>query len=797
MSTAELDALNELGAFLETLPERLEKSPYDHGVYMQWVALLRAAGDVESLRVAQEHMCSQVAVPEDVLLAWIADEEARPGSSHDEAALTSIVRLFETGVRDRHSPSMWRQYIDVVLRLADSDDARTQAAAATVFGTADYPLGVLLRAVEATKANYQQGQAIWRRYRDCIVGEIERASGTQKDELVELLQSVLLERLGQPHAGLDDTASLYSEYTTRYHNSEYEQRMVAANEVVCNTRRQCVRREALEDRLAAAGNGWDAFSEYIDRLAQDKSAGAEAVTALYEQALVHNGYLPEVWCEYAAYLEGADSDTCAVLDVSERAVRSCPWSGRLWAQVIHFSYLVQGRQSADEAFRRAQTSHAIDYSMLEYGHAAVAWLGVARLDSASRPEAAAMLPAACEECIDTAYSLDIGTADPCLFLERCCALVVAELEGGVSVARGMWARVCKVRKACTEAWVLAAEFERVHGSAASARSIYRQGAQRRLDNPERLFDAWLAFESVAGGLTELYAAERVINTQRRVVQRRLERDGYHVGAPEEQPEAPTEEVAPAAKRRRADSAEPHGSPANATGRDSGSHVVFARGFPRGYGASDVEAFFGGGASVSQVTMLADKQGAACGQAKVALRSTAALVAALDRSGAKVDDQFISVHIFKKTKQRPARAVTAGIAVEVRGFSPETSNRQIEAIARGAGPLVRVRRSQAGDVVYAVMQSREDALRAAELLGGAVLDGKTLTAALEPGAGVGADTTTNNMVPRHAAARRPAKKVKFQPQTEALPEAQAAELASEAGNVGKTNADFRQLYLGSK
>ncbi|KAJ2768361.1 Splicing factor [Coemansia nantahalensis] len=801
MSTADMDAWSDLDAFLEALPEKLEKSPYDHGVYTQWVALMQAIGNVESLRDAQERMCSQVAVPEETLLGWIADEEARLEANCDEATLASIVRLFEAGVQDRRSPSMWQRYADAVLRMADSDDAAMQAAAAAVFGAEDYSQGVLLRAVEATRANYQHGQAIWVLYKDRIARDIDQASEPQRGALVELLHTALLDRLCQPHAGLDDTWSLYSEYTTRYHNADYEQQMVAANEIVANTRRLCAQREALEDRLVAAGYGWGAFSEYIDRLVQQKGASVEEVAALYEQALLHNGYSPEAWSEYTAYLEGVAGNTSAVLAVSERAIRSCPWSGKLWAQAIHFSYMVHGRESAGEVFRRAQTTHAIDYSMLEYGHAAVAWLTAVRLDSTSSPEAAEMLPATCEECIDTAYSLEIGTADPYLFLERCCTSVVVELEGGPEVARKIWTRVCKARKVCTEAWVLSAEFERAHGTAASARSVYRHAAQRKLDNPERLFDTWLAFECAAGELAELYAAERVVSAQRRVAQRRLEREACHVGASDTQPEGPPEEAeqaeaeqaeaeqteGPAAKRRRAD------SPAEATRRSDGSLVVFAKGFPLGYGASDIEAFFGGGANVGQATVLAAKQGAACGQAKVVLRTTDALVAALDKNGSKIDGQFVSVHTFKK--QRPARAATAEISVEVRGFSPETSNKQIEAIARGAGTLVRVRRSQAGDVAYAVMKSREDALRAVGLLNGSEIGGKTLTAAIGPGTGTGAGASADagaatKMMPRRVAARGPAKKVRLRTQQPATP-------ASEAGDVGKTNADFRQLYLGTK
>ncbi|KAJ1730324.1 hypothetical protein LPJ61_003071 [Coemansia biformis] len=97
----ELGTLNDLSMFLETLPEKLKKTPYDYSIYMQWVALLHATGNVKSLHVARQYMCLQMAIPEEVLLEWIANKEAQPGAHHDKAVLVSIVGLFKIGMHEQ------------------------------------------------------------------------------------------------------------------------------------------------------------------------------------------------------------------------------------------------------------------------------------------------------------------------------------------------------------------------------------------------------------------------------------------------------------------------------------------------------------------------------------------------------------------------------------------------------------------------------------------------------------------------------------------------------------------------
>ncbi|KAJ2794260.1 Splicing factor, partial [Coemansia guatemalensis] len=517
MEKGELGELDALSVFLETLPDKLAKTPYDYTVYIRWMELVRAVGDIDSLRIARQHMRTRLAIPEDMLLEWVADEEAQPNALCDEMVLANIVDIFEKGVAERVSCSIWQAYIDFAKRVDSNKDAHARTAAEAAFGGAEYLFSILQRAAEATGSHYLQSHGVWVQLKDKVVQEVSREGDERRrSELVELLNTMFLERLSQPHSGLDETFAMYSEFTTQHFGTKYEQQMVNANKIVSSTRVKCAYRDSLEASLAKSDDSWDGYLRYIGKVIQDRAAATEEVCMLYERALALHCYLPDAWDEYILYMEGsADNNTQAALDVASRAIRFCPWSGKLWAHAINFTFLQQGHREATDVYTRAASTHAVDYSMLELSLAAAAWVGAMRLtQDCNTGTYAADLDTACNESIDKVYSLDIDTADPYLLLECCCASALIDSLNNVESARRMWMRVCKSRKTCANAWVSFAEFERIHGTASSARSVYRQAAQRRLDAPELVFSAWLRFEHAGGDLSKVYAAERAINLQR-------------------------------------------------------------------------------------------------------------------------------------------------------------------------------------------------------------------------------------------------------------------------------------------
>ncbi|KAJ1893316.1 Splicing factor [Kickxella alabastrina] len=869
---AQLDELDALQRFMESLPEKLEKSPYDYTTYLQWIELLRPVADIASLRAAREHMWQNLAVPEDLWAKWVADERTQPDALHDPTAIAYMRDLLERAAKEYLSVSAWQNYIDFVREVEHSEDEQTRAAAASSFGSENYLFSALQEAAAATYAHFKHSNQIWSQYRECIEQEIEKSEGSQREALVDLLQAVYLQRLGCPHAELEATFSMYSSFVTKFMNASYEQHMVEANAIVSATRQSCAKREDYEAELAASGTDWAAFKLYIDKLTRDKAADPAEISVLYERAVALNYYTPAIWDEYIAFAAANATEFGAevVLCLSSRAVRNCPWSGRLWAQLLRAVYEQQGYAAAAGIYDRALATYAVEYSMCEFSQLAVAFVAVARLEYSDQqrggeraasaiaiatPQALDLdLLAVCEGCLATAHTLQPETADPLLHLERCCTSAAVHVLADAEAARRMWTSICKSRKVCAEAWVLSADFERTNGTEDSTRSVFRHASQRRLDNPERLFDAWLAFEHSFGTLESLRCAEIFIQTQRHLIWRRLEREAQTQGQAQAQAQVPEHpQSVPAAtaassavedaaqpgraehdqsnkkaKRKRDDDISSPLSLAPSKGDGDGgnqrsTNSVFVSGLPLAFTTENVEALLGGSGSVSRVTMLTNKEGGFRGQARADLLSNEAMIVALDKNGVKVDGQFVSVHVFKQHSQHlhphphptRSRAVASEVAVKVTGFSPETGNKQLEGIAKQVGSVVRVRRNQQGDAAFVTMRSMDDAKRALGALDGCSVDGRVLSANIdEPGSsnvtgdgvkGQGADSGNSaatktdaplSLVPRRAAgSRQPAKRLALAKKGLPKPDETADRSPAPAASEGaRSNADFRNLFL---
>ncbi|KAJ2393791.1 Splicing factor [Coemansia sp. RSA 2603] len=507
-------------------------------------------------------------------------------------------------------------------------------------------------------------------------------------------------------------------------------------------------------------------------LKRDKQTPRKEILVLYERAIVHNRYSAEVWDEYITYAARCASEadlatSCqsSGLSVVLRATRCCPWSGKIWGQLVYTTFQQHGYDAAAAVYGQAVSTHAVTYSMAEFSQVAIALIDITRLKCISQTQSQCEskqtqeLFEVCETCLSTAYTFSLETADPMLHLERYSTSIVVGIIRNVEAARKMWLDICSSRKVCAEAWVLFAQFEETHGSVDDARSVYRRASQRRLDNIERVFSTWVAFEHIHGNMETMWSAEEVINTQRRVEWRRVEKmTGGTTVDVVVQSDAVGQVTEPAASRAdnmdgsegKVDKSDTLGYVKSAKRRRLGDDdgdgddninseggarsgldkkVIFISGLPLSCTEADIKTFLGSPETVRQIEMLTNKDGQFRGQAKATLGSMEAVIAALDKSGQKINDSFVSVHVFKQHGH--SQKAKGEATVKVSGFSAETGNKKLEEIAKKSGAaVVRVRRNQSGDVAFVSVRTQRDAYKAADVMNGSVVDGKTLSARVD-------------------------------------------------------------------
>lgn len=768
----------------------METSPYDYSMYVRWMELLKSVGDRESLHTAQEQMYTTLAIPADTWLEWIDEELSNQtdGDNLNNSATSHVLKLYELAIGDNPvSIPVWLKYIKFVKK---NDPAQTES--------------VLLMATDATMGHYLDSQKIWVQYKGYLEGCIGRSDqqhhSSDRDKLVGFLQNTITSRLCHPHKDIESTFSLYSEFVTKYVNdSNYEQIMVEANKMINSTRNACAKRDGLEDKIQAAGsNSWCCFTFYIDKLIQEKEPDIAEIKTLYERGLIQGRYDPNAWSDYIVFVADKDSNKAA-LEVANRAVRTCPWSGKLWGHCIYLKFQLHGLESAMDIYARAMVTNAVSYSAVEYSLVALSRLNILRLSVGTTSKYETMLLSACQECISIVCDLyaDVA-ADPSLTIERYCTGLACGILGNVEEARKMWTRVCKARKVCTEAWIFSAEFELSHGSRTNARSVYRHAAQRKLDDPERLYAAWLNFELLQGDLTTLNTAERFISNQRNISTRRMEHYMSNQSTTNGQdPRQDLEITAPVqkgVKRQRTSESD------SCDKIEKEKYSIFVSNLPAAYNHDDIVDLFGGDKGVCGVTVLKSQESESFkgkGQrARVDLVSTEAVIAALDKNGFKVSDMYLSVHIFKQRTTDGTKGKIKMATIEVRGFSPETGNKKIKGIVNAAtNSTAHIHRSRQGDVAF-VQVKDQVATAAVQALEGCTVDGGTLQAKVVESAHNVPAVDSSKMTPRKVAGRKkPTKKVN-------VPKKLEARTASSPTNPGESSAarsndDFRQMYLGSK
>ncbi|KAJ1951355.1 Splicing factor [Linderina macrospora] len=859
METDELEQLERLEKVLEALPGKLEKNAYDYEAYTEWIRLLHQIGDISSIRVAMERMHTVLAIPEELWVQWIEAEWTDAGQA-DNAGFKNtdnvkhMAHVYDLATAEYLSIDMWQRYIDYTKHL--ESDAEFRATGEAAFGSARFYLDTVLKAYAATRWHYTESQQIWRQLKDAYEQAIALA-GEDAAELVEHLQQKFLERLSQAHAGLDETFASYSEFITQHKNDNYETELVQANQIVGATREQCAKRDKFETELAATDGAWPVFAAYTDSMQRDKSVDAAEVVTVYERAARQFYYSASVWDEYIAYVLDGPRDEAQALVVATRARTNCPWSGKVWGHVISITYAVSGKQDAVAVYYQAVAAHVLDHSMAEFSLTAMALIDIARLDfqlaGGDKTARIGELVATCTSCIDAAYALVVETADPMLRLERCIAHITSVLANDVEAARGLWTRVCRARRTSAEAWAQAAEFEATHGAVANARSLFRQAAQRKLDNPARLFDAWIVFEHSVGNLTTIRSAEHVVITQTNLIQRRAEREAAQIPEPEPELESVAEQAPSRAQKRRRGKhrREEHGDEevqamdvvpeqtgagetvpsenvqpkedekevqakrakdkqVDESGDNKTKTTVFVSNLPFAVSQTEIAEFLGSPVQVKSVTMLTNQQGAFRGQARVEMASPIAFMGALAKNGTKLQKRAILVQEFAKPADRPHRPhhpPPGGESVRVVGFAKATTDDYIAGLARPAGDIVDVHRTAQGDKIFLTMQSVTAALKAVELLDGYMTDGKKLKASVAHSRPVmqgKSDVPTTSLVPRKAA-RRPAKKLAAPAIPAAQREAEDAAMddpaagatttaTGAAGAAGKSNDDFRRMFL---
>ncbi|KIM54604.1 hypothetical protein SCLCIDRAFT_136495 [Scleroderma citrinum Foug A] len=376
-----------------------------------------------------------------------------------------------------------------------------------------------------------KSQQIWRLQRDWELEMLQISPAEEKPFLVDYIQSLILERLEQPHAGHEDTFQSYSSFTTTYKSaSEYESLLVSASKSRSRAVKAYERREATELALTSL----DAYAQYIAFERRQKILDGFVLVGLYERAITEaakhrfsgepgaEAVLRTFWIGYLDFLwiQLKEDDTTSVL---RRAARSVPGSGEVWARYIRCLERRETLDAEGESMEDAETiadvyNRALSTNLFSKANAAgsdrdpeqIIPLVLARASAERRviqegrggEDAWTTLVTVVEDGLAMVRQAS-KAGDPRFRLEKFLSESYRSITNVPEAAVQLWAATAKHYKSSWASWVAYTD-ALVHSDHHDlARSTFKDVSTKNLDYPEALWDAWINFEYAHGSLASL------------------------------------------------------------------------------------------------------------------------------------------------------------------------------------------------------------------------------------------------------------------------------------------------------
>ncbi|KAH0831905.1 hypothetical protein J3R83DRAFT_12788 [Lanmaoa asiatica] len=551
-----VDAADGLDALVNLLTE-LSVSPFDINLHVQHINLARSLDmDVEVI-AAQEMAASYLAVGDEVWLPLI-EAKMSPAVLENPAGVLEVLEVYARAEADYLSIPILQKHIEFLVghhayfaalevppeELGDSfSTAWTREAISEVVSKGTGHL---------TKSRY-----LWELQRDWEIEMIEVASPTERPELIQHVEELHLTRLQQPHAGHEDTYQSYSSFTTTYKPAtEYESLLVSASKLRSRAVKVYERREPAELSLVRRySNSLEAYMHYLAAERKGKSPDVFIVRGLYERSIAEvakrrfagegntEQTLRTLWLGYIDFLRGQGIDEGDLARTIQRATRSVPGSGEVWARYIRHlerraevdpedALMDDSESISADAYQRALSTNLFTKTNPkgpDLDPEQIIPLVLARAGAEKRgieagkgdENAFSTLIKVVEDGLVMVRQASKG-GDPRFRLEKFLSELYLSLADVEDAAIALWASAASHYKSSWAVWVAYTDVLIRTDQHNAARSAFQDVSTKNLDYPEALWDAWVNFEHAHGSLASVEdALVRIERARTQVEARRM------------------------------------------------------------------------------------------------------------------------------------------------------------------------------------------------------------------------------------------------------------------------------------
>ncbi|CDO70855.1 hypothetical protein BN946_scf184801.g48 [Trametes cinnabarina] len=532
----EADALEALSAILESLTE----NPYDLSLHAEHIRIARSIGMDDQLESALEMMTAFWATGEEV---WLPLIQRKLDTSNLESPedLKMVLDLFTRAEQDYLSISILQKHLEFLVdRYEHFVESETRPDGLEEMFTPDWMHKAMTKVVSQGIGHLTKSQLLFDIQRDWELERLQNATGEERERLAAIVETMLLERLQQPHANYEETFQAYSSFTTNYRpHDQYESLLVKASKLRSRAVKGFQLREELEASLARSNFSLEGYAYYIAAERRRKNPESFVLKGLYERAAAEadkRRFAGEVgaevalrsfWTGYVDFLRQQDAEDDEQSLVYRRGLRSVPVSGELYARYMRFlERLLVSEEAAAQiqaVYEKAQSVRPLLNEVEQ-----IVPLTIARAGFEKRRIEAGK---ADEQGFDHLVQILMDgisrvrkaskTGDPRLRLEKYLSAICLDLADLQANALVLWEDTAKHYKNSYLAWTSYTDVLIQQHMHEDARKVFRDIASKNLDWSEAVWEAWITFEQLHGTVEEINdALDRVERAQIQVNARR-------------------------------------------------------------------------------------------------------------------------------------------------------------------------------------------------------------------------------------------------------------------------------------
>ncbi|ORX65766.1 hypothetical protein BCR32DRAFT_250596 [Anaeromyces robustus] len=509
-----LEKERENTKLLNEIKQNLNDNPLSYDLHVKYIEKLREMGIFEELRTARKNMKNIYPLSETLWLEWISDEK-RVACTPEEKK--EVLNLYESSFKDYYSINVWKEYLEYVIDEYNTSKEEEEEPLLNV----EEIRKLCEKAINVTKFDLTNSHIIWNIYKDF---ELKLLEENPSPERVKAINDMFLNRLKTPHYDIDQTLASYSNFQSNYDNANYEKNLIAASNKVSKVRYHLKDRQKFEDKIQEEPTNINNFYNYINYELNQKLIEVKQTKILFEKAISIHCLDSNLWNKYILFIINKMNVKSVLLSICERAIRNCPWSGKLWDYYANAKKLHNcTNEEILDVYNQALNNQLIMNDMnnyievvkskIKYELNEVNWKDNEKIEYFRNVFN--------EKIVEIETYFNPG--DPMGRIEKLWIDTELKCFNDIEQAKKLYETFTKKIGTNTELWLSYIDFEKQQKNYEIIGQLFKSNYKRHLDNPMKFLNQWNHYNQNNSNIKSFFEFQYLIE----LYKQKLENDGIY------------------------------------------------------------------------------------------------------------------------------------------------------------------------------------------------------------------------------------------------------------------------------